>query len=58
MKLGQLLSIDYSWDEISFEAHDKFKMSDLSIGCEETNFDFEPDDIKAIDTVDFTWKIK
>lgn len=58
VKLGQLLSIDYSWDEISFVAHDKFRMSDLSIGCEEASFDFEPDDIKASDTVEFTWEIK
>jgi hypothetical protein len=58
VKLGQLLSIDYSWDEISFEAHDKFRMSDLSIGCEKASFDFEPDDIKASDTVEFTWEIK
>ncbi|WP_371261838.1 SIMPL domain-containing protein [Selenomonas ruminantium] len=58
VKLGQLLSIDYSWDEISFEAHDKFRMSDLSIGGEEASFDFEPDDIKASDTVEFTWEIK
>ena len=58
VKLGQLLSIDYSWDEISFEAYDKFRMSDLSIGCEKASFDFEPDDIKASDTVEFTWEIK
>ena len=54
VKLGKLLSIDYSWREISFETEDKYEVFEAQ-GAE---FDIQPDDIKISDTVEFIWEIK
>lgn len=56
VKLGRLMSIDYSWNEICFESDDKFMMNEY--GSAGSCFDFEPDDITASDTVEFTWAIE
>lgn len=53
VKLGKLLSIDYSWKEISFETEDKYEVFEAH-GAE---FDMQPDDIKISDTVEFNWEI-
>ncbi len=54
VKLGKLLSINYSWKEISFETEDKYEVYEAH-GAE---FDMQPDDIKISDTVEFVWEIK
>ena len=58
VKLGKLLSINYGWDELT--------ISNETILCEKydpspdakSSFDFQPDEIKANDTVDFLWEIE
>lgn len=59
-KLGDLIQMDYGWDEIRVGSFD-----DLSIGCAPgvcedmaQEYNFEPDDIKASDTVEFVWSIE
>ncbi len=54
VKLGKLLSINYSWKEISFETEDKYEVFEAH-GAE---FDMQPDDVKISDTVEFVWEIK
>lgn len=53
VKLGKLLSIDYSWREISFETGVKYSAFEAH-GAE---FDMQPDDISISDTVEFVWEI-
>ena len=53
VKLGKLLSIDYSWREISFETGVKCSAFEAH-GAE---FDMQPDDISISDTVEFVWEI-
>ena len=53
--LGKLLEINYSWDDA---------VNNETIVCgdcatvEKSSFDFQPDEIKASDTVDFLWEIE
>ncbi len=54
VKLGKLLSINYSWKEISFDTEDKYDVFEAH-GAE---FDMQPDDVKISDTVEFVWEIK
>lgn len=59
-KLGELISIDYSWGEINV-------YSDTGYGVERScmmkadaclsDIDIEPDDVKVRDTVTFVWEI-
>ena len=59
-KLGELISIDYSWGEINV-------YSDTGYGVERScmmkadaclsDIDIEPDDVKVKDTVTFVWEI-
>lgn len=54
--LGDLLRIEYSWDEAHISHY-----FDMKIQCCEAspaNYDFHPDDIEAGDTVDFYWEIR
>lgn len=61
VELGEILSIDYSWREITFEEHPLQLIEDKML-CSEPmasyNLDIEPDDISASDTVTIIWKIK
>lgn len=54
VKLGRLLSIDYSWKEVCFESDDEYRVFEAG----SADFDIQPDDIKISDTVEFTWEIK
>ncbi|SFB10328.1 SIMPL domain-containing protein [Selenomonas ruminantium] len=54
VKLGKLLSIDYSWSEVCFESDDKFTACEAG----SANFDMQPDDIRISDTVAFTWELR
>ena len=53
VKLGKLLSIDYSWKEISFATEDKYEVFE----AHSADFNLQPDDISINDTVEFTWEI-
>lgn len=54
VKLGRLLSIDYSWKELCFESMDKYQVFE----AHSAEFDMQPDDIKISDTVEFIWELK
>ena len=58
VNLGRLISIDYSWDEFTVR-HENVVCDALATSPEsEHSFDFQPDEIKASDTVDFLWEIE
>ena len=61
-ELGQLLSIDYSWDELNVISGTRYAMEDgIQPLMAKGGFnapDIEPDDIDVSDTVTFTWEIK
>ena len=57
VKLGKLISIDYSWKDIELYSDIKCYDSMPSIR-KMASIDIEPDDIKAEDIVTFTWKIE
>ena len=55
VKLGKLVSINYSWDELNI----RHEVVDALLAPSGKNsFDFSPEDIKASDTVDFLWEIE
>ena len=56
VKLGKLLDINYSWK--ANEVCNSIDL-DMRLGCApEVDFDFQPEDIKASDTVEFIWEIE
>ena len=60
-QLGELLSIDYNWGELSIYSDTRYDMEDSCLAapmakCAE--IDIEPDDIDVSDTVTFVWEIK
>lgn len=57
-KLGQLLTIDYNWNEIYFESASHFQnLKTRKLFYEEDGIDIEPDDIDVSDTATFIWEI-
>ena len=56
VKLGRLLDINYSWDEITVKR--EMPLCAEYAPAEKNSFDFQPDEIKASDTVDFLWEIE
>lgn len=60
-KLGDLLSIDYSWGEKNLYSNTRYGMQDecLATGMAMKNarIDFTPEDIRVSDTVTFVWEI-
>ncbi len=57
VKLGRLLDINYSWDEINVR-HERLLTGVPSFISKEASFDFQPEEIKASDTVEFLWEIE
>lgn len=57
VNLGKLLEINYSWDEFNIRRENVICAA-LSTPDEKISFDFQPDEIKASDTVDFLWEIE
>ena len=55
VKLGKLLEINYSWSELNVR-HEV--VNALLAPSEKNSFDFQPDEVKAADTVDFLWEIE
>ena len=58
VKLGKLLEINYSWDELTIRRENVICDSLAATAESESSFDFQPDDIQANDTVDFLWEIE
>ena len=61
VKLKEIQTIDYSWDELDFEVRPMSDMMLRSEKCMEAggsyDLDIEPDDIEASDTVTVVWEI-
>ncbi|MCI6648432.1 MAG: SIMPL domain-containing protein [Lachnospiraceae bacterium] len=58
VSLGEIQSIDYSWEEVNFSVSPIDKMVVAGAPSEETfDMDIEPDDIDVTDTVMVVWKI-
>lgn len=58
VKLGQLLDIDYSWNEVSFYSKTRYNTDDsIAASCAAGSVEIEPDDIQAGDTATFVWEI-
>lgn len=61
VELGKLLSIDYSWDELSIVSPTRYEMADcampLMAAGKRCTPEIEPDDINLHDTAAFVWEI-
>lgn len=59
--LGELVNIDYSWEEISLYSDTNFRMPNQLMGKSavmEANVAFQPKDVESTDTATFIWAIK
>ena len=56
VKLGKLLDINYSWNELTVR-HEQVLCAECRT-AEKAAFDFQPEELKASDTVDFLWEIE
>ena len=56
VKLGKLIEVNYSWSDVTIR-REAIICQEVST-VEKNSFDFQPDDIKANDTVDFLWEIE
>ena len=57
VKLGRLIDINYSWSEISVR-REQVLCAEYAPTEQENSFDFQPEEIKAADTVEFLWEIE
>ena len=61
VKLGDIVSIDYSWGEIEFVSESVTRNLAMPIMCDDSegcyDIDIEPDDIDVSDTVTVVWEI-
>lgn len=57
VKLGKLLSINYSWGEVIVRNEVNFAPQAVMGASSDMDFDFQPDDVTANDTADFIWEI-
>ncbi len=59
VKLGELMSIDYNWNELDIYSHTKYDIEDdcKCLTAAPTSIDIEPDDIDVSDSVTFVWQI-
>lgn len=62
VKLGDIITIDYSWGEITFLSEPMSRNMAVLEDCEcptggSYDIDIEPDDIDVTDTVTVVWKI-
>ncbi len=53
--LGNLLTIDYNWNDIHFHSDMRYCCCEQSVG---SAIELEPDDIKTKDSATFVWEIK
>lgn len=58
-KLGELLSIDYSWGELNVYSNTRFGMADECLGMAEAkSMEMVPEDVSVSDTVTFVWSME
>jgi uncharacterized protein YggE len=58
-KLGELVSIDYSWSKVNVYTDTRFELNEARLMSSTVmDQDFEPEDVKASDTVTFVWMIQ
>ncbi len=58
--LGDLVNIDYNWEEINIYSRTKYSAGNDFLDCLPSDFssiDIEPEDINVSDTVAFVWQI-
>lgn len=59
VNLGDLVSINYDWGEVSFVSASTYSMNRDMVRCASTPApEFEPDDIKSEDSATFVWEVK
>jgi len=61
VELGQLLTIDYNWDELNIVSHTDYMLEEKCMAMPVgglADMDIEPDDIDVSDTATFVWEIK
>jgi Uncharacterized conserved protein len=58
-KLGELLSIDYNWGEVSVYSRTSYNIAEdcMAAPMMAKSIEFEPDDIDLSDTATFVWEI-
>lgn len=57
VKLGRIISIDYSWGEVRFRREMATELCCASMENREARPDFEPEDIEKTDDVEVVWEI-
>jgi len=58
VKLGSILNIDYSFDELFVRSSNiDFEMNESMCSMEDSMPDMQPDDIKLAETITLTWEI-
>lgn len=57
-KLGTLISIDYSWGELSIYSDTRYDCCDRDVMPMTASIDIEPDDIDLTDAATFVWEIE
>ena len=61
VELGQLLTIDYNWGELSIVSHTDYMLEEKCMAMPVgglADMNIEPDDIDVSDTATFVWEIK
>ena len=58
MKLGELLKIDYSWQELDIYSNTRYAMEEKCMAMDSAiGMDINPDDIDVSDSATFVWAI-
>ena len=65
VRLGEIVSINYSWGELDIISRDCFEIAPVAVGsaciddcCSSYDIDIEADDIDVTDTVTVVWEIR
>lgn len=58
VRLGALLSIQYAWSELRFEADTEFLCDAVAKPCAAPDIDLAPEDVERSDTAVFVWAIE
>lgn len=58
-RMGELLSIDYSWNDRNYRSETRFEMAEDSMPmmAMKRSMDIAPEDIEAVDSATFVWEI-
>ena len=57
LQLGEIISIDYSWDDILFQSPTQFGLRSEKMGVSSMALDIQPEDINISDSVTIHWQI-